>query len=100
MNQELAVVRGEYVCTVGIRLDIQRFQLSTITRFQKCNSDVKAAGSSACVSGLQRTRLLLLLNLVDGQPVGSDEANSLLALPGPIALLVKAAKAVAFLEIL
>jgi hypothetical protein len=100
MNQELAVVRGEYVGNVGISLDIQRLQLSTITRFQKCNFDVKAACSSACVSGLQRTLLLLLLNLVDGQPVRSDEANPLLTLPGPISLLVKASKAIAFLEIL
>jgi hypothetical protein len=44
--------------------------------------------------------LLLLLNLEDGQPVGSDEANSLLTLPGPVSLQVKAAKPIAFLEIL
>src|SRR6516225_6422915 len=98
MDQELTVVRGEYVRNVGIRLDIQRFQHSTITRFEKCNSEVKAACSPACVSGLQRTLLLLLLNLVDGQSVGSDEANSLLTLPRPVSLLVKTSKAIAFLE--
>jgi hypothetical protein len=100
MNQELAVVRGEYVCNVSISLDIQRLKFSTFIRLEKCNSEVKAACSPACVSRLQRTLLLLLLNLVDGQPVSSDEANPLLALPGPISLLVKASKAIAFLEIL